>query len=153
HLPGHPRRLMLALLWLFASPSLLFHFECDRCHETSQFPIQRHCVLCHQMILDGSFDAPPEDLARWQPHIVSLRVVPSLEGLKRLRGAWVRAFLLSPRDLRPNLRATMPRLPLTPADADAIARWLVPVEVEAPLDGDLERGRRLYAELRCAACH
>jgi len=147
----------LALLTLLTSSAaagdVLERFECERCHETNDFAVERHCVLCHQLIRDGSFDAPDEDLARWQSHIVSLRVVPPLAGVKRLRRRWVRDYLLHPRDLRPNLRATMPRLPLTPADADALARALIPVELQAPLDGDVERGRKLYADLRCASCH
>jgi mono/diheme cytochrome c family protein len=141
---------------LLASPAageVFERFECERCHETTRFDVERSCVICHQLIHDGSFNAPAEDVSRWQAHVVSLIVVPPLAGVKRLRRQWVREYLLRPRDLRPNLRSTMPRLPLTPADAGALARDLVPVEVEAPLDGDMERGRRLYGELRCAACH
>jgi Cytochrome C oxidase, cbb3-type, subunit III len=147
----------LVLLALLASPAaadVFARYQCHRCHEASRFGLRaQDCVSCHRMILDGDYGASEEDLRRWRSHIVSLRVVPSLAGVRRLRRAWVRNYLLSPRDLRPNLRATMPRLPVTRADADAIARWLVPVQREVPLDGDVERGRRLYATLWCASCH
>jgi mono/diheme cytochrome c family protein len=134
---------------------LMQRFECYRCHPgpALESPF-RHCVDCHQAILQGKFDAPEADLAHWREHIVSLTAVPSLAGTRRLRRAWVRRFLLEPRDLRPGLRATMPRLPLSQAQADELARALVPVDPpESAPEGDVERGRRLYDELRCASCH
>jgi len=136
--------------------ALMMRFECNRCHDGLRpAPLERHCVHCHQAIVDQRYPAPAADLERWQAHLTSLRRVPSLDGLaRRLRRDWVRSYLLAPRDLRPGLAATMPRLALTPSDADAIARALVPSEApDVEILGDVERGHRLYAELRCASCH
>src|SRR5262249_34946488 len=96
--------------------ALMARFECARCHDgTSQPtpPRERHCVHCHRDILAGRFAAAADTLARWQSHLTSLRAVPSLTGAgATLRREWVRNFLLSPRDQRPALLATMPRLAL-----------------------------------------
>ncbi|HJZ84765.1 MAG TPA: cytochrome c [Polyangia bacterium] len=117
---------------------------------------ERHCVHCHRDILDGRFAAPPRLLARWRSHLLSLNRVPSLEGTGRLlQRAWVRDFLLSPCDVRPALFATMPRLELTPAQADALAGWLVPEEAPPShfTPAEAAAGRALYERLRCASCH
>ncbi len=110
---------------------------------------------CHREILAGRFAAPPAALRRWQQHLQSLRVTPSLAGAGRLRRDWLARFLLAPHDVRPHLPASMPRLPLGPAAAEALARHLVAREApdDTFADSDISRGRVLFGQLGCASCH
>jgi mono/diheme cytochrome c family protein len=137
---------------------LYARFECNRCHDglaAGPAPRDKHCVHCHQQILGGTFVADADDLERWRGHIKSITVVPSLAGARRLRRAWVEAFLLAPHDVRPNLPAMMPRLAIQPAEAKILARSLVPDDdlgASAPA-GDAARGEALYRTLGCGTCH
>ena len=110
--------------------ALLARHECRRCHEGTSEPappLAKACVGCHRRITGGTFEARRDLIVRWNRNLVSLRQAPSLAGVgARLRRDWVRAFLLAPSDARPALAATMPRLALTPNEADALARALVP---------------------------
>lgn len=139
--------------------ALLDHYQCSRCHNgTGQAPApkEKHCVHCHQSILSGTFSAPPVELARWQKNLVSLRAVPSLTAIeKRLRRKWVASFLLKPVDLRPALPATMPRLNITPREAEILSRYLVPVEAPLPPPSKegIAAGRVLLDTLGCGTCH
>jgi mono/diheme cytochrome c family protein len=138
--------------------ALMARFECNRCHEGTGLgaaPPEKQCVGCHREIRAGRFEAPAATLARWQRRIVSLPAVPSLTAIgARLRRDWVEAFLLQPTDLRPGLPATMPRLAITPAEAAAIARHLVPETAgSATPPGDAARGAILYGRFACSACH
>ncbi|HEV8322486.1 MAG TPA: cytochrome C oxidase Cbb3, partial [Myxococcota bacterium] len=141
---------------------LIRRFECERCHDgvgLTVVPRERHCVHCHREILDGHwYSLSGDDVKGWRSHHHSLPAVPSLAGVAaRFRRAWVKAFLLSPHDLRPGLPAEMPRLALAPDDAEAIAAWLVPKEAPPPdrafTPEEAARGAALYARLRCATCH
>ena len=141
--------------------ALLARHECRRCHEGTSEPappLAKACVGCHRRITGGTFEARRDLIVRWNRNLVSLRQAPSLAGVgARLRRDWVRAFLLAPSDARPALAATMPRLALTPNEADALARALVPNDDRDRGDvspaGDVARGARLYARLRCGTCH
>ena len=141
--------------------ALLARHECRRCHEGTSEPappLAKACVGCHRRITGGTFEARRDLIVRWNRNLVSLRQAPSLAGVgARLRRDWVRAFLLAPSDARPALAATMPRLALTPNEADALARALVPNDERDRGDvspaGDVARGARLYARLRCGTCH
>jgi mono/diheme cytochrome c family protein len=138
--------------------ALLRDKQCARCHDGDLLepaPRERHCVRCHQSILAGEFTAPPADLARWQRDITHLREVPALRGLGRLRRESVAAFLRAPHDLRPHLDTGMPRLPLAPGEAEALAAALVPEPEPAPSEpaGDPERGRALLTDAGCMTCH
>ena len=139
-------------------------FECTRCHAIEGFaevPRERSCVTCHQAILDGTFEAEPEDLARWQSHIRHLIATPSLAHLgDRFEASWAEAFLLSPTDLRPHLLATMPRLAMTEGEAHAIAAYLThehtPHPAWSPLtpsEAELAEGRAHFERHACARCH
>jgi cytochrome c5 len=138
---------------------LIKRFECNRCHAVPgvvDAPQEKHCVRCHQNILSGKFEAPSETLTQWRQNITSLREVPSLENMKgRFEWRWVRDFLLEPRDLRPRLDATMPRLALSPAEAEALAKHLAGATKPSALapGGDPERGRRHLGERGCTVCH
>ena len=164
-----PRYFRIAAIWLcstavaaHAEPTaqaLLERYQCSRCHDgTGQAPAPeaKHCVHCHQSILSGTFSAPPVELARWQKNLVSLRAVPSLTAIgKRLQRKWVASFLLKPVDLRPALPATMPRLNITPREAELLSRYLVPVEAPLPPPSKegMAAGRVLLDTLGCGACH
>ncbi|MBX3269900.1 MAG: c-type cytochrome [Sandaracinaceae bacterium] len=139
--------------------ALALRFECNRCHALDGAPppaLDADCVGCHRAIADGSFDAPAEALRDWTPHVAPLAHAPSLRGAGlRLRREWIEQFLLHPRDVRPGLVMTMPRLAMSEADAAALARWLAPSPApDEPLDPSLvEVGRALYRAHRCARCH
>jgi len=144
---------------------LVRHFECARCHSIpGEAPVEEghDCVGCHRSIASGSFDAPAAALSDWQAHVLPLTHNPSLSGVgARLRRAWIEQYLLHPRDVRPALVPTMPRLSISPAQAAAIARFLAPGEPD-PIEGradarvdpfDVGRGRRVYRERGCVRCH
>lgn len=141
--------------------ALLRRFECHRCHEGTGLPAaprDKHCVRCHREILAGTFPVAKEHLTRWQSHLSSLNAVPSLTAVgKRLRWGFIADFLLAPHDLRPNLPATMPRLQITPKEAQALASHLVPAESTQPAPAvetsKVAAGRVLLDTLGCGTCH
>lgn len=147
---------------------LIAKFQCTRCHDVAAIaaaPRDKHCVRCHQEIHAGTFvaevDGRPHGvdaatLARWQGRITSLRWAPSLAGADRLRRTWVRDFLLAPHDVRPGLVAQMPRLAITPAEAERLAAHLVPDRIEAEAATErawVARGETLFRSLACGRCH
>ncbi len=138
---------------------LVQRFECNRCHEGTGFapaPLEKNCFSCHEQIATGKFKVSAEALARFRPHILDARDAPSLTALgDRLDPAWVVAYLLAPRDLRPKLTPTMPRLALSPEQASDIAVYLTRSAAageRAPL-GDAAHGRELMEQKGCAGCH
>lgn len=140
---------------------LVERFECNRCHEGTGLPavaVERDCVGCHQQILAGTFEAPPDVLQRWQEHIRSLPDAPSLAAAgARLRPSWIAGYLTAPRDLRPHLIANMPRLALDEDDARDLAAYLTrdatPERGQVPDARRVEEGRRLLGERGCTLCH
>ncbi len=142
-------------------------FQCHRCHDAPEklLPADRprHCVRCHQDILAGELDSeyPAEKIAQWKHHITNLVAVPSLTGIDRhLTREWLIEFLQHPHDLRPELPASMPRLRISAADAQAIADHFIPrtagpatPPAETAQVGDVERGRGAFARYGCGACH
>lgn len=140
-------------------PAEAERFECNRCHEGGGLttpPADKACVGCHAAIESGAFEAPPDVLAHWQKNIVDLTAVPSLDAAHRFRRDWVRDFLVKPHDLRPGLTATMPRMPIDKASAEALAAWLVPDETEqrdARWFAWPSRGRRIMERTGCMTCH
>ncbi|MCA8972294.1 MAG: hypothetical protein KDC95_21080, partial [Planctomycetes bacterium] len=72
-------------------------------------------------------------------------------------GASLQAFLLAPHEARPSRR--MPDFGLSPSEAYDLAQYLrgpgaTPRPAAEQLDANkAERGRALFAELRCASCH
>jgi len=140
---------------------LVQRFECNRCHEGTGLgtaPLAKNCFTCHEQILSGTFPVSARALARFRPHVESAREAPSLSALgARLNESWVSEYLLAPRDLRPRLTPTMPRLALAPAEAADIAAYLSAMTVAAPpvlaAPGSERRGRELMEQKGCAACH
>ncbi len=136
-------------------------FECNRCHEgtgLADAPLEKNCFSCHEQIAVGTFKVSAQALARFRPHILDARDAPSLIAIgKRLQGSWLRDYLLSPRDLRPKLMPTMPRLALRPEQASDIAAYLTagatPGVAFSLREGNPNRGRELMEQKACTSCH
>jgi cytochrome c2 len=137
--------------------------ECSRCHalpDAPDPPPERDCVGCHRSIRAGTYDAPPARLRRWQHAVRGLEDAPSLVGLgARLRRDWIERYLLAPHEVRPGLRAEMPRLPIAAEDAAAIALALTEgaptegAETATAEVGDPSAGLALLREHGCPSCH
>jgi cytochrome c2 len=147
--------------------ALVAEFECNRCHAGTGLAapkLDQDCVGCHEQIATDKFQAAASKLAKWKPHILPYRDVPSLTDLgARLRPAWVRDYLLHPHDLRPNLAQTMPRLKLSAEQARDIATYLTststtpaapanPVVVSAE-PAQIAHGKELLTARGCVGCH
>lgn len=152
-------------------------FECNRCHQPRMQVDGRNCLSCHTAIGEGRSVALPGrpdrgDLESWAARIQHYREVPSLHATgKLLRRDWIERFLLAPHDLRPRLSESMPRLALSEQDARDIANYLASAESVEPYfadraiadwtkplgprmpAGDPRRGRRLFGDEGCSACH
>ncbi|MSP25625.1 MAG: c-type cytochrome [Myxococcales bacterium] len=140
--------------------------ECHRCHGGLELPpiaATSHCVRCHIDVLAGKFDHKTEALG-WRKNVAHLIAVPSLAATgARLDYAWLVRYLADPRDLRPALEPTMPRLGLDAQASRDIAAYLVSVgktaatspttEHDALSGADDARGRKLIDEFQCGACH
>jgi len=145
--------------------SLVAEFECNRCHAGTGLgtpKLDQDCIGCHEQIASDKFQAAPGNLAKWKPHVLPYRDVPSLTDLgARLRPAWVRDYLLHPHDLRPNLAPTMPRLKLSPEQARDIATYLTstPAALTAGAiavsaePAAIDHGKQLLTTRGCVGCH
>jgi cytochrome c2 len=139
---------------------LVARFECNRCHDGSGLaavPLEKNCFSCHEQIATGKFKVSAEALARFRPHILDARDAPSLTAIgARLERTWIRDYLLSPRDLRPKLMPTMPRLALDAEQASDIAAYLAARDraLGTPLRaGNALHGRELMEHKACSSCH
>ncbi len=143
--------------------ALVARFECARCHTIDGVASPdraQDCVGCHRAVRAGTFPARPEHLAEWRANLVDLVDAPALVAVgRRHRAPWIAAFLERPDDLRPHLRATMPRLDVSTGQARAIAAFLTR-DVDASSDAPPEpspalvaRGRALFVTRTCAQCH
>jgi cytochrome c2 len=144
--------------------ALVAEFECNRCHVGTGLAapkLDQDCVGCHEQIATDKFKAASSKLAKWKPHILPYRDVPSLSDLgAHLRPAWVRDYLLHPHDLRPNLAQTMPRLSMSPEQARDIATYLTatkapaePSATVAAIPANIAHGKELLSLRGCVSCH
>ena len=119
------------------------------------------CARCHPVA------ATPGEPSHAMPELAA--VAPDLDGVgSRLRPGWIEQWLLDPRSVRRHAR--MPRLLSTDRtearrQAADLAAYLVAAHRDgdgdgqaspsatSPTAGELANGRRLYAEVGCAACH
>jgi len=130
---------------------------CGRCHQGDTVPeasllsagrqlmTRVGCAGCHK--LGGHDDAT--------------RVGPDLNGLsQKTNPAWLRAWLKSPRALRPD--TWMPDFQLSDEEIDELVEFLwaqAPTaeqaldSVKEPPPGDAARGRILLSRSRCISCH
>ncbi len=103
------------------------------------------CVACHAPRDENGNESP-------LPGSLSLSNVAS-----KYRPAALRDFLLDPESDRPNSR--MPNLHLTPTEAHELTSYLLVGAPAEPTSGDaidplrVERGRAIFAERGCGACH
>lgn len=102
------------------------------------------CAACH-----APRDEQDREIAL--PDSVSLSNVAA-----KYPPAALRAFLLAPHDVRPDSR--MPDLHLSPTEAHELTSYLLlaaspAAPAKAPDPARVERGRTLFAERQCAACH
>ena len=136
-------------------------FGCVRCHEVPGLSADpaTGCTACH---LDLA-KRPARSLARRRP-ITHFVEVPSLaSATRRLRADWMIGYLADPHDVRPHLEESMPRLPVTPADARAIVAYLeaqaphpqpsAAVAGPAPDPARAAHGREVFALAGCPTCH
>lgn len=168
-------------LAIAAGEVVIAKHQCTRCHELDGLPGAGRpydCVSCHVFLKSLTPTDPryqkiaanngQDVLDRYIRNIDHLRQVPNLTAIgRRLRPAWIAEFLQHPTDLRPGLEDAMLRNTLTPADAQALARYFAAV-ADAPADGEpgsalpptptldpdrVARGRALFEQRGCPACH
>ena len=144
--------------------ALVSEFQCNRCHDGTGMAapkLDQDCVGCHEQIATDKFQAASDKLAKWKPHVMPYRDVPSLTDLgAHLRPSWVMDYLLHPHDLRPSLAQTMPRLMLTPEQARDITTYLTrtgaspPPSVDVKADAaQIAHGKELLSQRGCVSCH
>ena len=140
---------------------LVQRFECNRCHEgtgLASAPLEKHCFACHEQIATGKFKVSAQALARFRPHIMDARDAPSLTAAgARFESTWLADYLLAPRDLRPKLMATMPRLALDAEQASDIAAYFTAGaqrgQAFSARSGSPSHGRELMEQKACTSCH
>jgi len=112
--------------------------------ETGQLISRFRCLSCHQLGGQGG------DVAR----------VPLDQAGARLRRPWLDRFLQNPVTVRMDQAERMPLLGLSAAQAQRLANWIESSlgddavgAATTPVASDVERGKVLYAQHDCAACH
>jgi cytochrome c2 len=136
----------------------LARYGCASCHQVPGVRARResNCVGCHQEIVSR----PQSGLGR-APHVEHYLHAPDLRMIaRRLREDYIVSFVQDPHDARPRLEETMPRLPVTEADARLIAQYLretagavnVP-RSPAPSQANVARGRQVFDRADCGTCH
>jgi cytochrome c5 len=140
---------------------LVLKYQCNRCHDGTGHPAAeqgKHCVHCHEDIVEGKFKAPEATIARWIPRVKDIEYAPSLEATnKRLTRSFIEDYIQEPtKHFRPGLVQSMPRLAMSPDDARDIAAYLHPdpdATEAAKVEGDIELGRRVLDSKGCGSCH
>lgn len=130
-------------------------YGCASCHQVEGVRVSRgqSCTGCHQAIIERQRGRGRAPSVRHYVSAPDLRVAGS-----RLREDYLVSFLQDPHDARPRLEETMPRLPVTEADARVLASWLrrdapsVPAG-PAPSRANLDAGRAVFVRVGCATCH
>ncbi|KFE69182.1 c-type cytochrome [Hyalangium minutum] len=139
------------------------HFQCNRCHavpglEPVSAPLAENCVTCHQAITAGRLDLWYQEahVEKWKQHLTHLVRTPDLGSLgQRVKRSWLIGWLQAPHAVRPLYGATMPKLKMSPREAELIADFLAVTEEESgePPRGNAAAGRALYEKSQCATCH
>jgi hypothetical protein len=166
--------LLLSIVLLIATPTpaavrILRHHECARCHQVegvAQPSEEQSCARCHIAISTSEND--PQRMAKgreefgpaWDRFVdrtgEHYTHVPSLTGMQRFQASWLRSFLLSPYDLRPNLGESMIRHNLTDQEIETLIRgWGAHDEPApaAPAAEQIAAGAKLFEQKACATCH
>jgi cytochrome c2 len=136
----------------------LQRYGCASCHQVPGVRASRqaNCVACHQEVV-----ARPQSGLGRAPHVEHYLHAPDLRRItRRLREDYLLSFVRDPHDVRPRLEETMPRLPVSDADAQLIVAYLResagPVTVPsspAPSRANVARGRQVFDRSGCATCH
>jgi mono/diheme cytochrome c family protein len=144
--------------------------DCGRCHEVpgrDEVPRVDNCSTCHIWIRTVAGNPRARERAievfphweRYERNTHSYLAVPRLEpAMARLEPSWVRAWLQDPHDIRPGMYEGMPRFALSPELLDALEQAFADALVEvpatpAPDPANVARGRSLFEERGCVACH
>jgi len=141
--------------------TLVTKFECNRCHALADVEVpalDKDCVRCHQQIHGGTYSASKTTLAKWQKTIVHFRDTPSLVNIGgRLRRGFIEQFLLEPRDIRPHMETSMPRLEITAEEARDVATYLtagsVPAKPVSLAGANADKGGSVFEQKGCRQCH
>jgi cytochrome c2 len=139
------------------------HFQCNRCHgvpgiEPVSARLSENCVTCHQAITAGRMDLWYQEahVEQWKQHLTHLVRTPDLGSLgQRVKRSWLIGWLQAPHAVRPLYGATMPKLKMSPREAELIADFFAVTEEESgePPRGSAAAGRALYEKSQCATCH
>ncbi len=141
--------------------ALVAKLECNRCHELADVGppvLDKDCVRCHQQIHAGTYKASRSSLTKWQKTIIHFRDTPSLANVGgRLRRGFIEQFLLDPKDMRPHMDTSMPRLDISAEEARDIATYVTAGSIPAKpfsLDGaSADRGGAVFEAKGCRQCH
>ena len=141
-----------------AGRAALARYGCVSCHAEPAASLGQgaRCVGCHVEVLRGRRSG----LGR-APAVRHYIDVPSLVSAgRRMRPDALAAYVRDPIHLRPRMDESMPRLPVTEADANAIAAYLrtasgarTAPRSPAPDRSRVEAGRRAYQAAGCVTCH
>ncbi len=133
-------------------------YGCASCHVVPGVRVSRRqsCVGCHERVVG----AQRSGLGR-APRVEHYLHVPDLRHVtRRLREDYLVSYLQNPHDVRPRMEETMPRLPVTEADARLIVGFLRArageVEVPrspAPSRSNVAAGRASFERAGCMTCH
>ena len=163
--------------------SVMIDHECNRCHDVSDVsgrglgiaPAEEeiHCVRCHTTILgtrgnEALIQEKSASFPLWRQYlenIVHLTALPDLGSLtRRVDPVFIRQFLASPFDLRPNLPESMIPVPLTEKEKDSIVRYLFELNGQSSVKygaaswadispSAVEKGRKVFVSRGCPTCH
>lgn len=124
------------------------------------------CTACHEITLPTDAMPVPIALHAPQPPPAAPAVpCPTLaEEGRRVRDAWLVDFLRAPRAIRPTVQTIMPTFSLTPGELEGLVAFFRGVatggveaepspSADAPDAAAAERGRGLFAQSDCGACH
>ncbi len=142
------------------TPLLPEHYteaSCGRCHLSESIPeaslLSAGRALMTRVGCFGCHKVPGHE--DWRSE------APDLNGLsQKTSPGWLRAWLKSPRSLRP--ATWMPDFHLSDTELDALLEFLWSRPPAGPEDtvpqvslpaGDAERGRTLFGQSRCVSCH
>lgn len=109
---------------------------------------ERRCARCHDYALSPRIGESA--FGELDQSVPDLRTVGA-----RVHVPWLAAWLREPHSIRPD--ATMPEFELTDAECDDVAAWLgslgTPPRAPTFAAEDAPKGRVLFRQLGCVACH
>ncbi len=141
-----------------AGRAALARYGCVSCHALpgGGFGAGARCVACHAEVLRARHSGLGS-----APAVRHYLFVPSLaSAARRMRADALVAYLQDPTHRRPRLEESMPQLPVTEVDAQAMVAYLrvtagarAAAPRPAPQRSNLEAGRRAFQASGCPVCH